>query len=216
MKTNYLTQLAKKLAVITGIIAVTASLSIPVMAQNRPDTPDTTPATPGTTQPPARRRPTTPPGTGRGNLLQVAESNPSLRTLVRAVEAAGLSDTLAKGRYTIFAPTDQAFNDSLPAGGVDFLLRPENKDLLGQVIRYHVIPGRVNSKQLKSGTLKTLGGGVAVRVEGNRVIVNDATVIQPDIQATNGVIHTVNRLILPRELRETIESRLGRQTPTPR
>lgn len=79
-----------------------------------------------------------------------------------------------------------------------------------------MIPGRVNSKQLKSGTLKTLGGGVAVRVEGNRIIVNDATVIQADIQATNGVIHTVNRLILPRALRETIESRLGTQTPTPR
>lgn len=116
MKTNYLTQLAKKLAVITGIIGVTASWNISVIAQNQPDTPDTTPATPSTTQPPARRRPT-PPSTGRRNLLQVVQSNPSLSTLVRAVEAAGLSDTLAKGRYTIFAPTDQAFNDSLPAEG---------------------------------------------------------------------------------------------------
>lgn len=202
MNTHYLTQLAKKLAVITGIITVNAFLSVPLMAQSPPDTtpPDRTPATPTTT--------------GTGNLLEVANANPSFSTLVRAVQAAGLADTLKKGNYTIFAPTNQAFNESLPSGAVNLLLQPDNKDLLRQILSYHVISGKVTANELKTGTVKTLGGGVAVRVTGNKVIVNDASVIQPDIQASNGVIHAVNRVILSPKLRDTLNSKLGTPQPT--
>jgi uncharacterized surface protein with fasciclin (FAS1) repeats len=209
MKTNYLTPLAKKLIVTTGIIGVMAFLGILVMAQTRPGTtqPAKTQATPSTTGAPA--------GQTRENLLQVAQSNSTFSTLVQALQTAGLSDTLTKGNYTIFAPTNQAFKTSLPGGAVEFLLKPENKDLLRQVLLYHVVPGKVTAKNLKTGLLKTLGGGVAVRVNGKQIIVNDANVTQADINASNGVIHTINRVLLPRKLREKIINQLSKPTPNP-
>lgn len=211
MNSNYLTQLAKKVVLISGIIGVTTFFSVPLMAQSPPDT---TPATPDTTPATPDRTPATPDRTATVNLLEVANSNPSFSTLVRAVQAAGLTDTLAKGNYTIFAPTNQAFQESLPPGAVNLLLQPDNKDLLRQILSYHVISGKVTANELKTGTLNTLGGGVAVRVTGNRVIINDASVTQPDIQASNGVIHAINRVLLNPQLRDTLNSKLGTPQPT--
>jgi uncharacterized surface protein with fasciclin (FAS1) repeats len=198
----------KKLFAITGIIGMTAFAGFPAMAQETPTTtePNTTETTPGTT--------TTPGATNNqatGNLIEIAASNQSFSTLATAVQAAGLEDTLAQGNYTIFAPTNEAFQASLPAGAVEFLLRPENRDLLRQVLTYHVVNGEVTSNDLSTGPVRTLGGGVAVRVTPERVIVNDGSVTQADIRANNGVIHAVNRVLLPSQLRQTIASRLGAQ-----
>jgi uncharacterized surface protein with fasciclin (FAS1) repeats len=226
MKTGTLTQLTKKLAVIAGLVGASAFMGVPALAQNNNQQPGATPPypvpadeptppatgtqTPGTTTAPTNEVQTPAEDTNAltRNLVEVAATNQSFRTLAQAVEAAGLADTLSDGSYTIFAPTNEAFSESLPDGAVEYLLRPENRDLLRQVLTYHVIPNQVTANQLETGSVKTLGGGVAVRVTPERVIVNDASVVQPDIEASNGVIHAVNRVLLPEQLRQTIASRL--------
>ncbi|MFQ4142081.1 fasciclin domain-containing protein [Chlorogloeopsis sp. ULAP02] len=205
MNINHLNKFTKKVAVIAGIIGVGAFVGAPIMAQSNQTPENTTPAT--TPTPEA----TPSPGATTGNLVEVAQASGSFSTLTQAVQEAGLADKLSSGEYTLFAPTDQAFSTSLPAGAVEFLLQPENKDLLRQVLTYHVVPREVTSNQLKTGTVKTLGGGLAVRVTPQRVIINDASVVEPNIEASNGVIHAVNRVLLPSELRQTIASRLEQQ-----
>lgn len=139
------------------------------------------------------------------NLLQQVSRSGSFNTLAQAVQAAGLTDTLRTtgGEFTIFAPTDEAFA-ALPPGTLQALLRPENRGLLRQVLAYHVVPGEVTSSELTTGGVRTLGGGIAVRVTPDRIVINDGSVIQPDIQAANGVVHVVNRVLLPRELRQRL------------
>jgi uncharacterized surface protein with fasciclin (FAS1) repeats len=126
---------------------------------------------------------------------------------VRLVQSAGLTNALRAqgGNYTIFAPTDDAFA-ALPAETLAKLQRPENRVLLGRILAYHVVPQQLSSSQIRTGTLRTLGGGLAVRVSNRQVFVNDGSVIQPDIRATNGVIHAVNRVLLPREIRQQLIS----------
>lgn len=139
-------------------------------------------------------------------LLQQASSAGSFTTLARAVEAAGLTDALdPNSSYTIFAPTDAAFA-ALPDGTVDRLLQPQNRELLRRVLAYHVIPQAVPSSELTTGAVRTLGGGVAVRVTPERILVNDGSVIQPDIRAQNGVVHAVSRVLLPQSLRQELQS----------
>jgi uncharacterized surface protein with fasciclin (FAS1) repeats len=226
MKTGNLTQLTRKLTVITSIIGATAFFGVPAIAQTTTET--QTPGANDTTTPPAtspspvptneavppatqQQAPGSTTGAASGNIVEVASTSGSFNTLAQAVEAAGLANTLADGSYTIFAPTDQAFQTSLPEGAVPFLLQPENRDLLRQVLTYHVVPREVTANQLRTGSVKTLGGGVAVRVTPERVVVNDASVVQSNIEAENGVIHAVNRVLLPTQLRQTIASRLESQ-----
>ncbi len=142
-----------------------------------------------------------------GQLLQEAQKAGSFTTLSQAVQAAGVGGALKArgGRYTIFAPTDAAFA-ALPAGTVEKLLKPANRAVLTRILAYHVVPGEYTSKTLKSGTLSTLAGGIAVEATPQRVIVNDANVVQADIKASNGVIHAINRVLLPRELRRQLQS----------
>ncbi|KYC43530.1 fasciclin [Scytonema hofmannii PCC 7110] len=222
MKTGYLNRCARKLTAIAGIIGVTTFFGVPAIAQGQTITPDNASPVPMDNSVPPTRGSQYPqsgsgtPGTNgatSGNLVELASTNQSFSTLAQAVEAAGLSNTLASGDYTVFAPTDEAFNNSLPQGAVEFLLRPENRTLLRQVLTYHVVPGEVTSNELATGSVTTLGGGVAVRVTPERVIVNDGSVVQPDIRANNGVIHAVNRVLLPQQLRQTIASRLETQQP---
>ncbi|ACK71274.1 beta-Ig-H3/fasciclin [Gloeothece citriformis PCC 7424] len=145
------------------------------------------------------------------NIVQVASNSESFNTLVRAAQEAGLEDTLAnQGPYTLFAPTEEAFNE-LPDGAVDYLLQPENRDLLRQVLTYHVVPGSITANQLSTGTVDALGGGLAVRVTDDRVIVNNASVINPNIQASNGVIHGINRVLMPASLRNQIINAVNAQ-----
>ncbi|MBV6623179.1 MAG: fasciclin domain-containing protein [Rivularia sp. (in: Bacteria)] len=193
MNTNNLTKLFKKLTVITGIVSIGAFAAIPARADNHGEMQNMQMSTSGR------------------NLVEVAVASESFDTLVKAVQAAGLADTLASGSYTVFAPTDQAFEQSLPEGAVEFLLKPENKDLLRQVLSYHVTSGRVTANQLQTGTVDMLYGGVAVNVTPQRVIVNNASVTNANIAASNGVIHAVNRVLLPQQLRQTIASKLAMQ-----
>lgn len=145
------------------------------------------------------------------SVVGVAANSERFNTLVRALEAAGLRDTLASGGpYTVFAPTDEAFNE-LPDGALEYLLQPENQELLKQVLTYHVVPGEITASELSTGTVDTLGGGVAVLTNPDRVIVNNASVVNANIQAENGVIHAINRVLLPSELRERLVSELQAQ-----
>lgn len=134
-------------------------------------------------------------------IAQVAASSGSFKTLTAALAAAGLEETLSQeGPYTVFAPTDEAFA-ALPAGTVETLLKPENKEQLVKVLTYHVVPGEVTSDQLASGEVKTVeGSSVKVEVGENGVKVNDAKVVQPDVKASNGVIHVIDKVILPPNL----------------
>lgn len=142
-------------------------------------------------------------------IVDVASGSESFNTLVQAVQAANLGGTLSgEGPYTVFAPTDEAF-DQLPDGALEFLLQPENQDLLAQVLQYHVVSGSVMSGDLTTGGVDTLNGGIAVAVSDSGVVVNNASVVTPNIEASNGVIHAVNRVLLPETLQQQLASRLG-------
>lgn len=136
--------------------------------------------------------------TANSNLVAVAASNNSFKILTAALKATGLDQKLASGGpYTIFAPTDEAF-DALPEGVVEELLKPENRDTLIKLLTYHVVQGEKSSSMLQSGATETLeGASVQVNVSSSGVMVNDAKVVQPDIQASNGVIHVIDKVILP-------------------
>lgn len=205
------------------IIGMTA-LALPVTAQtnqnpsaptNTQESPGSTTDTPSNTTEPSTNQQApakTPTNAANENLLQVAQSSGTFTTLAQAVEAAGLSSKLSDGNFTIFAPTDQAFSSSLPQGALQLLLEPQNKDLLRQVLSYHLVPGKVTANKLKSGSVKTLGGAVKVRKTGQKVVINDASVTQADIKASNGVIHAINRVLLPASLRKTIATKLQQES----
>jgi uncharacterized surface protein with fasciclin (FAS1) repeats len=130
----------------------------------------------------------------------LANDNGSFKTLVKALTAAGLIDTLqGEGPFTIFAPTDAAFA-KLPQDALQDLLKPENKEVLIKVLTYHVVSGKVLSSDLKSGEVKSLQGDPITVEVNNGVQVNDATVTKADIEGSNGVIHQIDNLILPPSL----------------
>ena len=134
------------------------------------------------------------------NLVETAISAGSFQTLVAAVQAAGLAEVLAdEGPFTVFAPTDEAFA-KLPAGTIDHLLKPENRDQLVAILTYHVVPGKVYAADVvKLDTATTINGAdVTIRVRDDGVAVDDAKVIETDIKASNGVIHVIDTVILPR------------------
>lgn len=134
-----------------------------------------------------------------GTIVDVAAGNPDFSTLVAAVQAADLSATLnGEGPFTVFAPTNAAF-EALPAGLVDALLLPENKEVLTQILTYHVVPGEVMSADVEPGKVKTVEGQdltIAVKDDGT-VTVNGATVEKVDIEASNGVIHVIDEVLVP-------------------
>ncbi|MCC2653509.1 MAG: Nex18 symbiotically induced protein [Microvirga sp.] len=135
------------------------------------------------------------------DIVETAVSNGSFKTLTAALQAAGLVETLkGNGPYTVFAPTDEAFK-KLPAGTVENLLKPENKAQLQKVLTYHVVAGNVMSGDLKGKTTdaKTVqGSAVRVDASGNTVKVDNATVTQADVKASNGVIHVIDSVIMPK------------------
>jgi uncharacterized surface protein with fasciclin (FAS1) repeats len=132
------------------------------------------------------------------SIVQIAAANPSFSTFTKAVEAAGLTETLsAPGAYTVFAPTDEAFA-ALPAGTLEELMKPENKEKLAKILQYHVLATKVASAEIKPGEVATVEGDpVNLEVAEGKVTVNGAEVIQPDINANNGVIHVIKVVILP-------------------
>lgn len=147
---------------------------------------------------PTSEPPTMKPATARGNIVEVAAANGSFKTLIAALKAAGLDKTLASGGpYTVFAPTDAAFA-ALPKGTVEQLLKPENRDALVKILTYHVIRGENVSTSLKSGPAMTLEGApVRLNVSPVGVLVNTSKVVQADVQASNGVIHVIDKVMLP-------------------
>lgn len=134
------------------------------------------------------------------SIVDVASANPELSTLVTAIEAAGLTDFLnSPGSYTVFAPTNAAF-DALPEGTLDSLLEPENVDQLIEVLSYHLVVGSVPASEVVGmEEFQTLQGqNVDVAVEGDVVTLNgSAQVVQTDIEAANGVVHVIDSVLLP-------------------
>ena len=132
------------------------------------------------------------------NIVQIASQAGQFNTLVAAVKAAGLANTLqGDGPFTVFAPTDAAFA-KLPAGTIDELLKPENKGKLTAILTYHVVPGSVKSSAVKTMKAKTVNGKqVQLKVSDSGVHVDNAKVVKADIMASNGVIHVIDHVILP-------------------
>lgn len=132
------------------------------------------------------------------DIVDTAVAAGSFETLVAAVQAAELVDTLkGEGPFTVFAPTDDAFA-ALPEGTVADLLKPENKDQLVAILTYHVVPGKVMSGDLTDDmTAATVQGGDITIDLDSGVMVNDANVVQADIETKNGVIHVIDKVILP-------------------
>jgi len=132
------------------------------------------------------------------DIVDTAISAGSFKTLVAAVQAAGLESTLrGSGPFTVFAPTDAAFA-RLPQGTVQELLKPENKAKLQAILTYHVVPGKVMAKDVvKLTSAKTVQGGTIKIINSNGVFVDNAKVIQTDIEASNGVIHVIDAVLLP-------------------
>ncbi|WP_435257228.1 fasciclin domain-containing protein [Thioclava sp. FR2] len=132
------------------------------------------------------------------DIVDTAVDAGSFTTLVAAVQAAGLVETLkGEGPFTVFAPTDEAFA-KLPAGTVEDLLKPENKDKLTSILTYHVVPGKVMSTDLSEGlkAATVQGAEVTITLEGGAKV-DGAMVVTPDIEATNGVIHVIDTVIMP-------------------
>jgi Secreted and surface protein containing fasciclin-like repeats len=130
--------------------------------------------------------------------VETATGAGSFTTLLTAAEAAGLVDTLkGDGPFTVFAPTDAAFA-ALPEGTVEDLLKPENKEKLTEILTYHVVPGEVMSSDLTEGmTAETVeGGALTVTLEGGPKV-NGVSISQPDVDASNGVIHVIDGVLMP-------------------
>ncbi len=136
-----------------------------------------------------------------GSILEVAAANGSFDTLVAAVQAADLEDTLSgEGPYTVFAPTDEAF-EKLPEGTVETLLLEENKEALQAILTYHVIAGEVPASEIESGTVATVAGeDVAIVASDSGVMVNNAMVTTADIDVSNGIIHVIDTVLIPPSL----------------
>lgn len=131
------------------------------------------------------------------NIVVVAQEAGSFTTLLAAAEAAGLVETLTGvGPYTVFAPTDEAFA-KLPAGTVESLLK--DKEKLTQILTYHVVPGKVMASDVAGLTSATTveGSDVAIKTENGTVMINDATVVTADVEASNGVIHVIDTVLMP-------------------
>ncbi|MCS0027858.1 fasciclin domain-containing protein [Vibrio diabolicus] len=164
----------KRILVITATLMATLSFMLPVKAHEH--------------------------GMMKADIVDVATENGSFNTLVAAVKAADLVDTLkGEGPFTVFAPTDDAFA-KLPDGTVDMLLMPENKDKLVSILTYHVVPGKVMAADVvkldKATTVQ--GQDVMIKTMGDKVMVNDANVMATDVKAKNGIIHVIDTVIMPK------------------
>ncbi|MGB3655208.1 MAG: fasciclin domain-containing protein [Rivularia sp. (in: cyanobacteria)] len=175
-----------------GIAAALLLLPVAVACENQNTT--TTPATQAT--------PSTTEGTASSQtIVETAIANGSFNTLVAAVKAADLVDTLnGPGPYTVFAPTDEAFA-ALPAGVLDKLLLPKNKAVLTKILTYHVVAGNVPASAVKTGPVPSVeGANLNLTADAGNVTVNDAKVVQADVAASNGVIHVIDAVLLPPNL----------------
>lgn len=131
-------------------------------------------------------------------VVEIAAGNDSFSTLVAGVKAAGLAEALSgEGPFTIFAPTNEAF-EKLPKGTLETLLKPENKEKLVAILKYHVVAGKVMAADVTAGKVETLNGAKAeVTVKDGKVMIDKANVVKTDIIGSNGVIHVIDSVVLP-------------------
>ena len=171
-----------------AIAAASILVSVPTFAEQSPVKP----------KPPTHSQPATAPGT----IVEVASKGANFKTLVAAIKAAGLVDTLSgSGPFTVFAPTDAAFK-KLPKGTLQKLLKPENKETLVKILTYHVVSGAVDSKAIKAGEVPTVeGSSVKVTVKKGIIKVDKATVIKKDVKASNGIIHVIDTVLIPHDVK---------------
>lgn len=188
--------------VLLPVIAACASptTQTPEAVQPVPESPAATqPGTGATTSP----SPTTGAAQTSGNIVEVATATPSLSTFASVVGQANLGDTLDdNGPFTVFAPSNEAFN-AIPAQTRERLLQPENRQVLRQVLTNHVVQGQqLTAAQIQPGSVQTVAGNsVNIQVpQPNQVTVGTATVTQPDLIASNGVIHVIDEILLPPNL----------------
>jgi uncharacterized surface protein with fasciclin (FAS1) repeats len=209
-----------------GALAAPKAPVVPGATPSAPEVPKTLPTIPGTNTPLPGTNPGMPemptsdtPKTDdkqaeapKQNIVEVASSNTSFKILVKAVKAAGLVETLSgKGPFTVFAPTDAAF-EALPKGTLEKLLRPENKAQLVKLLTYHVIPESASAAQLGNATaIKTVEGqALMVVTKPDSVMINGAKVLIADVPASNGLIHAIDKVLLPPEA-----AKLSPETPQP-
>lgn len=216
----------------TGAIALTVATSLPILAQSSAPgagqgqtapssdfTPSPAPSG-GSNDPSSNTNQgspnASPAATGNStvgslNLEAIVRQNTSFEVFNALLKVADLEEDLSTSlagdeSYTVFAPTDEAFA-ALPPGTVKMLVQPENRDLLVRILSYHIVPKSITSTAIQPGQVESLEGeNLSVQSAGGSVTVNGATVIQPDIQASNGVIHAINRVILPPELQGRLTS----------
>ena len=144
------------------------------------------------------------PASDAPDIVALASSQDNLSTLVTAVQEAGLVETLqGAGPFTVFAPTDDAFA-ALPEGTLENLLKPENKQQLVDILTYHVVPGEVMSSDLSDGmSPETVEGSqVEISIDGENVMVNGASVVAANVDASNGVVHVIDQVILPPSMQQ--------------
>lgn len=141
------------------------------------------------------------PAIEKGSLTSVIQDSVTFSILTKALKAAELDTTLGtKGTYTIFAPTDEAF-EKLPAGTLDKLMLPENKEKLRSLLLYHVVAGQMTSSELKDGEVKTMNGEkIKIDVDGTTVKVGDTKVFTADTMASNGIMHSIGKVLVPKSL----------------
>jgi uncharacterized surface protein with fasciclin (FAS1) repeats len=213
----------KSIAVTLGAAIVSTGLFVSISSYAQSGAPGTTttpsPTTPSTTTPSTTtptqnpsggttpggmstpsKMPTTVTPANAKTIVSIAAGNKNFTTLVKALKAADLVDTLSgQGPYTVFAPTNAAFA-KIPKATLANLLKPENQEQLKKVLTYHVVSGAVTSKMLKSGqqVATVQGGNVTVKIKGKKVMINNANVISPyDVKASNGVIHAIDTVLMP-------------------
>ncbi|MEP6490264.1 fasciclin domain-containing protein [Microcoleus vaginatus GB2-A3] len=212
MKNQNLPSWMKQLTGFAGVIGASALIGFPAWAHITSNTnvanatqtsqvagkvkTAASPAPTGATQAPTG---TTQAPTGAAkDIVAIASGDAQFKTLTKALGSAGLVTTLqGKGPFTVFAPTDAAFA-ALPKGTVEDLLKPANKAKLTKILTYHVVPGSVLSTSLKSGDVKSVEGtSLNVAVSAGKVTVSGANVVKADIKASNGVIHVIDKVLMP-------------------
>ena len=205
MKNQNLPSWMKQLTGFAGVIGASALIGFPAWAHINSNTnvanATQTQQVAGNVKTAASPAPTaaSPAPTAAGkDIVAIASGDAQFKTLTKALGSAGLVTTLqGKGPFTVFAPTDAAFA-ALPKGTVENLLKPENKAQLTRILTYHVVPGSVLSTSLKSGDVKSVEGtSLKVAVSPQQVTVGGAKVVKADIKASNGVIHVIDKVLMP-------------------
>jgi uncharacterized surface protein with fasciclin (FAS1) repeats len=176
----------------------------PPTSPSSPDKPSSSESPTAPDKPSSSEQPSAQPSAAESTttVAGMVSSSNSFKTLASAIKAADLDATLSgKGPYTLFAPTDQAFA-ALPKGTVETLMKPENKDKLVKVLTYHVISSETTTSDLKPGKVTSVeGSAIDVKSAGKDVMVNDAKVLKADVKASNGIIHVIDKVMLPPDLK---------------